>query len=105
MTPELLCSFCAVLISLAASYIPGFSGWYAALEGIYKRLLMLALLAALSLAIYAAACLGWSETLSLRLSCDQPGALALSRAFLAALISNQAAYAISPKLNHTQEAL
>ena len=97
MTPELLSSFCAVLLSLAASYIPGFSGWFAGLDGGRKRLLMLGLLAGLSAAIYGLACLGLADSLGLSLTCDQPGGLALLRAFLAALISNQAAFAISPR--------
>ena len=97
MTPELLSSFCAVLLSLAASYVPGFSVWYASLDGSRKRLVMLGLLAGISAGVYGLACLGMAEALGLPLACDQPGGLALMRAFLAALISNQAAFAISPR--------
>lgn len=104
MTPELLSSFCAVLVSLAASYIPGFSDWYGGLEGIHKRLLMLGLLAALALGVYALACLGLGSQISVSLTCDTPGALALGKAFLAAVVSNQAAFAISPKLRRIQAA-
>ena len=97
MSPELLTSICAVALSLAASYLPGFSGWYANLDGSLKRLLMLGMLAAAASLIYGLACAGLAESLGLAASCDQPGALALGRLFLAALISNQAVFAISPQ--------
>ena len=95
MNPELLSSICGVLLSLAASYIPGFSGWYTSLDGVVKRLAMLGLLAAVALACYGLACAGLSGELGLSLACHQPGALALMRAFMAALVSNQSAFLIS----------
>jgi hypothetical protein len=104
MTPELLASLCAMLLSLAASYLPGFSAWYQALESLPKRLVMLALLAAVAAACYGLACAGLLDLLasqlsggetSLSLTCDTPGALALFKAFLAALLANQAIYQIS----------
>ena len=95
MTPELLASIAAMLISLAASYLPWFSGWYDDLNSLYKRLVMLALLAAISLAAYGLACAGLSPRVNLTLTCDAPGALSLFKTFLAALLANQAAYQIS----------
>jgi hypothetical protein len=106
MTSELLASLCAVLLSLAASYLPGFSAWFSALESLPKRLVMLGLLAALSAACYGLACAGLLPLLvpqtgalepGLSLTCDTPGALALLKAFLAALLANQATYQISKK--------
>jgi len=106
MTPDLLASLCAMLLSLAASYLPGFSAWYNGLEGLYKRLLMLGLLAAASLGCYGLACAGLAELLAISgagsagnfsLTCDTPGALALLKAFVAALIANQAVYQISKR--------
>ena len=95
MTPELLASIAAMLLSLAASYLPGFSGWFNALDTLFKRLLMLALLAAISAAAYALACAGFASALGLSLSCDAPGALDLFKTFLAALLANQATYQLA----------
>jgi hypothetical protein len=97
MNAELLTSICAAILSLAASYIPGFSSWYASLDGTRKRLLMLALLALTSLGCYALACAGMGELFSLELKCGQPGALSLLRLFLAALMSSQATFMISKR--------
>jgi hypothetical protein len=95
MTPELLASIAAMLLSLAASYLPGFSTWYSALDTLFKRLLMLILLAAVSAAAYALACAGYASSLHISLSCDAPGALDLFKTFLAALLANQATYQLT----------
>lgn len=97
MNAELLSSICAALLSLAASYIPGFAPWYAALDGTLKRLLMLALLALTALGCYGLACAGLGETFNLELSCDQSGLILLVRLFLAALMSSQATFLISKR--------
>jgi hypothetical protein len=102
MTSELLASLCAMLLSLAASYLPGFSAWYNALDSLSKRLVMLALLAAVAAACYSLACAGLLDLFAspdarLSLACDPPGASALLKAFLAALLANQAVYQISKK--------
>jgi len=97
MTPELLSSIVAILLSLAASYLPGFSSWYASLNPTAKRLVMLLLLTLTSAASLGLACAGYSDSLGLSLTCDQAGGLALFKAFVAALVANQAAFAITPK--------
>ena len=97
MTVETLSTAAGIALTLCASYLPGFSGWFEPLTPNAKRLLMLAFLALSSLASYALACAGLSAEIGLSLSCDQPGALTVLRAFVSALIANQAAYAISPK--------
>jgi hypothetical protein len=97
MTPEQLAAIAAALLSLTAAHFPGFSSWYQALDGVQKRLLMLGLLAASALASYGLACAGWGEALGVSLACDQTGALGLVRAFLAALVANQATYAIAAR--------
>ncbi len=101
MTPEMLATICAAAISLAASYLPGFSGWFERLDGTQKRLLILGLLAAAAAGSYAAACAGLAGALGIALTCDQPGLIALVRTFLAALISSQAVYTISPQSTWT----
>ena len=97
MNAEILSSICAALLSLAVSYVPGFSSWYSALDGAAKRLLMLGLLAAVAATSYALACAGLGEALNLNLSCDESGGLTLVRAFLAALMSNQAVFTLSKR--------
>lgn len=87
MSAELLSSIAGVLLSLAASYIPGFSDWYAALGGNPKRLVMLA-----ALALAAA---GFSLA-PLFPQIEEPW-LSIVKAFIAALVANQAAFAISPR--------
>lgn len=99
MTAEILSSIAGVVISLAASYVPGFSDWYARLDGSHKRLLMLGMLAVSSIGIYALACAQLGEALEITLRCDQEGALTLARAFLTALVSSQAAFTISPQVH------
>jgi len=79
MTPELLSSIAAALISLAASYLPGFAEWFAGLEARRKRL----------------ACAGYGTLFGLALTCDEAGLWTLARAFVAALAANQSAYLIS----------
>jgi Kef-type K+ transport system membrane component KefB len=98
MTADLLASIVAILLSLAASYVPGFSPWFAKLDGIQKRLLMLGLLAAAAGGSFALACAGLAADMGFSLTCDQPGAIGLMRIFVIAVISNQAACAISPHL-------
>ncbi len=95
MDSETLSAAAGLLLSLAASYLPGFAEWYAALEGARKRLVMLGLLAAVAGAAYGLACAGFADDLGLRLTCDAPGALALLRAFLTALAVNQATYLLA----------
>ena len=97
MTPELLSSISAILISLAASYLPGFSAWFETLDGAYKRLLMLALISAAAACSYALACAGWLSGFGVELQCSQAGMITLSQAFVAALIANQAAYTMTPR--------
>jgi hypothetical protein len=97
MTPELLSSVCAILISLAASYLPWFSPWYEALSGIQKRLLMLGLLVIEVAVILGLVCAQLTELLGFRLSCDRAGFIEAFRVFIVALISNQSAFLISPQ--------
>ena len=100
LTPELLSAIAGILLSLLASYLPGFSAWFDRLEAIHKRLVMLGLLAASSLAIAGLSCAGLGETWGLRslglpLACDRNGGILVVQAFLLALIANQSAYLIT----------
>jgi hypothetical protein len=97
MTPDLLSSLAAVILSLMASYLPGFSPWFDALTPNYKRLIMLALLVLIAAASYGLSCYGLGEELGIPLTCDAPGLIGLIRALLAAVIANQATFLISPR--------
>jgi hypothetical protein len=92
ITPEILSSAAGILLSILASYLPGFSAWFDALLPTYKRLLMLGLLLAASLAAFGVSCSGLENTIT----CTGVGAWELFKIFVMALISNQAAFLISP---------
>ncbi len=97
MTPETLTSLAAILLSLLASYCPGFSPWYNRQTPENRRLVMLGLLLAAALGVFLAACTRLLDPLLPGLACDGPSALLLARLFIAALVANQAAFLISPR--------
>ena len=99
MNAEELSATAGVLLSLGFSYVPGLNERFDALEPTHKRLVMLALLALAAAASYGLACLG-APGLESSLACDQSGAWGLLRALLAAVVANQAAFTVSPRLNH-----
>jgi hypothetical protein len=87
-----LASIAGIVLSLLFSYIPGLNAKFAALESMYKRLIMAGLLLLTAAAIFGLSCAGyWPQV-----TCDRGGVLKLIEVFIAALIANQAAYAISP---------
>jgi hypothetical protein len=89
LSPEHLSALAGLLLSLLFSYVPGLSTWYDAQGPTTKRLIMLGLLLVVALGslLYRcrtdAACFGveWEAYLA---------------AFIAALITNQAAASITP---------
>ena len=79
------------------SYIPGLSDWFSALDGVHKRLVMLAALILVVGGMLALSCLGQPQVAGATLpACSQAGLLAAIEALIAALIANRAAYLISP---------
>ena len=97
MTADTLSASAAILLSLAFSYIPPIDELYQRLTATQKRLVMLAALLLTAAGSFALACAGLADQLGLPLTCDTPGALGLLRALIAALVANQAAYALSPR--------
>jgi hypothetical protein len=96
MSAEELSYYTGIVLSLVCSYVPGVQGWYQKLDGMYKRLVMLLLLVITTSVIYAMAC--WNITAEFALvSCDTAGLKLLIKAFIGALIANQAVFLISPK--------
>ena len=90
MTTETLSAAAGLALSLAASYLPRFSPWYAALDGLRKRQVMAGLLVLSTLVLLAAQCaLVWA--------CYTANAETALRALFAALVVNQAAYLMTPK--------
>jgi hypothetical protein len=97
MTPELLASIAAAVLSLLASYLPGFSAWFDKFNPDQKRLLMLGLLCLATALSYAAACSGVGGFIGITITCDLPGLTTLIRALLAAIVVNQSVFLLSPK--------
>ncbi len=97
MDAELLAVILGVVLSLAFNYVPGLSEKYAGLAKEQKSLIMLGLLALASAGAYGLACAGWAADFGLAVSCDRKGLVEVIKAFVAALIANQAAYVISPQ--------
>jgi len=93
MTSEQLAAIAGVVLSLCFSYIPGVSDWYAKREATEKRLIMAGLLLAVAAGVFGLSCVQVVTSIA----CSRDGALGLVYAFIAALVSNQAAFAISPK--------
>jgi hypothetical protein len=97
MTLETLSLGAGAVLSLLASYIPGWDKWYSSLEPIYKRIIMAVLLVLVSAGIFGLSCMGMGDQIGVAVTCDYEGGAPLFRIFISALIANQAAYAISKK--------
>jgi len=97
ITQEELSATAGILLSLGFSYLPGIKDRFENLTPTYKRLVMLGLLALIALAVFGLGCArvewaGW-------VSCSEAEAWELARSFIAALIANQAAFGVAPRLN------
>lgn len=101
VSSEVLVGIAGVVLSLLFSYIPGLRVWYAALVSEKKQLLMLGLLVLVTGAIYALGCYGVIDT---GIACDKNGVVSLAMMLITGLVSNQAAYMISPQPNDVIEA-
>ena len=96
METTTISALAGMLISLVFAYVPGASNWYAGLDGTYKRAVMLVALVTVVVIQYVLACAGWAVDFGLAVSCDRSGLVLLIQGFIAALVSNQATYLISP---------
>lgn len=98
MTPETLSAVAAIVLSLVFAYVPKLNTWYAAQEEQTKKLVMLVALVLVAGGSFALACAGLIEDLfGLALTCDRAGAVGLIRAFILALVANQATFLIAPQ--------
>lgn len=97
MTPELLTVILGAILSLCASYLPGFSTWYEALETIPKRQVMAAGLLLIGVVVFVVSCAGYASQIGVTLTCDLAGGWIMVKAILSALSVNQATYLITRK--------
>jgi hypothetical protein len=95
MSADTLALYAGVILSLLFGYVPGLSDWFATLDGVKKRLLMAGLLLLVALGVVGLACSGYGSIFGVPVTCDQAGIAGMIRAFVEAMIANQATYAIS----------
>jgi hypothetical protein len=93
VTTELLASIAGIVLTLAFSYIPGLNAAFDKLAPTTKRLTMAVLLLVVAGAVFGLSC----GNVIASVTCDRAGLIGLVNVFIAALIANQAAYALSPK--------
>ena len=94
LSPETLAMIAGVILSLIFSYIPGARNWFDQYAPEAKRLIMLTLLAIVAGSSYGLACAG----ILTGIACTVPGAIDVVWTLILAVIANQAAYSISPKV-------
>lgn len=92
LTPELLSLIAGILLSLLASYLPGFSAWFETLQGVHKRLVLAGALLLSALGFAALSCSPWGEAIRLTQTCDQSFIASVIWNFILAFIANQSAY-------------
>ena len=95
VTPASLGAIAGVAISLLFSYIPKLNVLYAELAPEVKRLIMLGVLLATSLALYGLNCWGVIAT---GITCDKNGIVQLIMIFISTLIANQSTLKITPQV-------
>ena len=94
LTPEALAAIAGVVLSFGFSYIPGLNVWYAALDGVHKRLIMAILIIVVGLAAFGLTCAG---ILNAGIPCAQEGVVKLIWLIIVALMANQSAFMITPQ--------
>lgn len=93
LSPTDIAAVLGVIISILASYMPGFSDWYAKLSGTSKRLVMLGGGLVIVAGAFALSCAGLGNFFA----CTWLGAAEALKVFIAFMVANQAAYLVSPK--------
>jgi hypothetical protein len=101
LTPEILAGAAGIALSLIFNYFPKLNVSFALLEEGQKKLAMLGMLTASSVAIFGLACLNWVDV---GVMCTQNGALDMARILFFAIIGNQGINLISPKTKSVQMA-
>ncbi len=96
MNAEELSAVAGVMLSVGCSYLPGINEKFNQLDPTHKRLVMLGLLALTTLGVFGFSCL--DTGLAPVVQCSQAGGWGLARAFGLAVVANQAAFQVSPKV-------
>lgn len=94
LTPVLIATVIGAIVSLAASYLPGFRTWWAVLAAETKQAVMAVAMIVVGVVVYAAACtpgLGFPFV-----ACPTGGVWSLLAIILSALMGNQSADRVSP---------
>lgn len=91
MSASDIASVLGILVSLLASYLPGFSDWFANLESTYKRLFMLAGGLVIVGGAFGLSCAG----VLAYFACTLGGAVEAVKVFIAFMIANQATYVLA----------
>ena len=91
MDAEFLAGAAGLALSLLFSYVPGLNKCFDSLDGIYKRLVIGALIVLVGGGAFGLSCAG----LYAGVTCDQAGAVEAIKAVFAALVVNQSAYALT----------
>lgn len=107
MSPTTLSTLAGAMLSLAFSYLPGLSAWYARLGerpegsgdgGTRKRLVMLAALLFSTGIVVLLSCSGWGDLAgAMQVDCDRPGLVNVLQSLLGAIVANQSVHRISPQ--------
>ena len=87
---DIISGLAGLLISLAASYLPGFAPWYHSLSILHKRLVMLGASAIGALLIAGAGCAGLYDH-----PCTTAGLQELATAFGVVLVATQTTYLLT----------
>ncbi len=98
MSVESLALIAGGLLSLLFSYIPGLNAGFAGLGSEVKRLIMAGLLFLVAAVIYGLSCAGVGGSFGVSVPCTQEGLLGLVNVFVLAVIANQSAFSITPKI-------
>jgi hypothetical protein len=95
MSAETLAASTGIVLSLFSSYLPGWSKWYSDLTSDYKRLIMALLLLIVAVGSFLLSCSGYGSQFNIDTTCNPNGFISLVQIYIAALVANQAVYAIT----------
>jgi hypothetical protein len=93
MTQDILSSFVGILLSLAFSYIPGFSDWYYTLDKKWRGLVFFLSCLLVASGIFLFSCTNWFTPV---VPCTQQGLEDLIKMLLLAWLTGTATYLASP---------
>lgn len=102
MTPEVISSAAAALLSLVFAYVPKADEWFAKLDAKSKAGILVGSIFLISAGAMGLSCANLFPGLT-GLTCNQPGLEGLARSFVMALVANQTTYLIAPTSQKVKE--